>query len=66
IMPYTGDGGLEWVAEDKNIEGGFASEAQLYDLDSDPGEQTNLANRHAELVAELHAKAMRIVAETYR
>lgn len=66
IMPYAGGGGLEWVAEDKNIEGGFASEAQLYDLDSDPSEQTNLAVQQSELAAALHAEAIRIVADTYR
>jgi arylsulfatase A-like enzyme len=66
ILPWDGRGGLEWVADDKDIEGGFTSEPQLYDLDTDPGEQENLANRFPELVAELHAEAERIVADTYR
>ena len=66
IVPYDGNGNLEWVAEDKDIEGGFDSGPQLFDLDSDPGEQTNLAERHPELVDELHAETIRIVADTYR
>lgn len=66
IMPYDGGGGLEWVADDKDIEGGFVSGPQLFDLDSDPGEQANLAAQYPELVAELHAETLRIVANTYR
>jgi len=66
ILPYEGSGGLEWVADDKDIEGGFAASPQLYRLDSDPGEQVNLADRYPEVVAELHAEALRIVAGTYR
>lgn len=66
ILPFDGRGGLEWVAEDKDIEGGFVTEPQLYDLDSDPGEQVNLADQHPDLVAELHAEATRIAADTYR
>lgn len=66
IAPYEGSGGLEWVADDKDIEGGFATRPQLYDLGSDPGEQANLADRYPELVAEFHAESLRIVADTYR
>ena len=66
ILPFDGRSGLEWVAEDKAIEGGFDKEPQLYDLDRDPGEQVNLAIEHAGLAAELHAEAWRIVADTYR
>jgi arylsulfatase A-like enzyme len=66
ILPWDGRGGLEWVADDKDIEGGFSTDPQLYKLDTDPGEQVNLADRYPELVAELHAEAERIVADTYR
>jgi arylsulfatase A-like enzyme len=66
ILPFDGRGGLEWVADDKDIEGGFVTAPQLYDLDSDPGEQVNLADRYPDLVTELHAEANRIAADTYR
>ncbi len=66
IPPYDGSGGLEWVADDKDIEGGFIDQPQLYDLNTDPGEQSNLAERHPELVATLHAESLRIIADTYR
>jgi arylsulfatase A-like enzyme len=66
ILPFDGRGGLEWVADDKDIEGGFVTAPQLYDLDSDPGEQVNLADQYPDLVAELHAEANLIAADTYR
>ena len=66
ISPYEGLGGLEWVADDKNIEGGFTTGPQLYNLTSDPGEQVNLSDQYPDLVAELHAESLRIVADTYR
>lgn len=66
ILPFDGRAGLEWVADDKAIEGGFEIAPQLYDLESDIGEQVNLAARYPELTTELHAEALRIVAESYR
>ena len=39
---------------------------QLYDLNSDPGEQTNVAAEYPELVAGMQAEIDRIVADTYR
>jgi hypothetical protein len=54
------------VAVDKDIEGGFDTLPQLYDLSSDPGEQTNVAPEHPERVAEMQAEIERIVADTYR
>ena len=54
------------LAEDKDIEGGFVTAPQLYNLDSDPGERVNLADRYPELVRELDAEANRIAADTYR
>ncbi len=66
ILPFDGRGGLEWVADDKDIEGGFVMAPQLFDLDHDIGEQVNLADRYPALVEELDAEARRIVADTYR
>ena len=66
ILPFDGRDGLEWVADDKDIEGGFAMAPQLFDLNSDIGEQINVADQHPALVSELDAEAKRIVTETYR
>lgn len=66
ISPFSGEDTLGWVAEDKGIEGGFEMQPQLYDLNSDPGEQTNVAAEYPELVAGMQAEIDRIVADTYR
>lgn len=66
ILPFDGRAGLEWVADDKDIEGGFTTEPQLYNLENDPGEQTDLAEQFPDLVTELQEEAERIVADTYR
>jgi arylsulfatase A-like enzyme len=66
ILPFDGRSGLEWVADDKDIEGGFVTAPQLYDLDSDIGEQLNLADRHPDRVEQMQAEADRIVSGTYR
>ena len=66
ILPFDGRDGLEWVADDKDIEGGFVMAPQLFDLNSDIGEQINVADQHPELVSELDAEAKRIVTDTYR
>jgi len=44
------------VNTNTNIETGNAPDPQLYDLNSDPGEQENLAARHPEKVLELQAR----------
>ena len=49
----------------KNIESGFATVPQLYDLGADIGEQSNLASENPELVSELQFHLDRIVGETY-
>lgn len=66
ILPFDGRDGLEWVADDKDIEGGFVMAPQLFDLNSDIGEQINVADQHPALVSELDAEAKRIVTDTYR
>ena len=45
------------MADDKDIEGGFLTEPQLYDLGSDIGEQVNLAAQYPDRVVELEAVA---------
>lgn len=66
ILPFDGRPGLEWVADDKDIEGGFLMEHQLFDLGNDIGEQVNLADQYPDRVRELDAEAKRIVADTYQ
>lgn len=66
IAPFSGEAGLEWVADDKAIEGGFELQPQLYDLSRDLGERVNVAAEHPELVAEMQAEIERIVSNTYR
>ena len=66
ILPFDGRRGLEWVADDKDIEGGFLIEPQLFDLDGDIGEQVNLAGQYPERVNDMDNAAKRIVSDTYR
>jgi arylsulfatase A-like enzyme len=66
IAPSIRDDSLDWVAEDKGIEGGFETQPQLYDLNSDPGEQLNVAAEHLQLVAGMQAEIEWIVSDTYR
>jgi arylsulfatase A-like enzyme len=57
---------LDWVADDKGIEGGFKREAQLYNLDTDPGERTNVAAQFPEIVTAMDTELKRIVMVSYR
>lgn len=43
----------EWVATDKDIEGGFMLEPQLYNLDTDPSEQHDMAQENPDRVKEM-------------
>ncbi|MDG1997308.1 MAG: arylsulfatase [Emcibacteraceae bacterium] len=45
----------EWVAVDKDIEGGFTLEPQLYNLKVDPSEQDDLAQKNPSLVKEMQS-----------
>jgi|TARA_B110000902_G_scaffold267086_1_gene358109 arylsulfatase A len=45
----------------KNIEGGFATVPQLYDLNKDYGERNNLANQKPELVQKLQQRLKKII-----
>jgi len=44
-----------WITEIKNIEGGISDEPQLYNLENDPGEKYNLADKYPEKVVEMEA-----------
>ncbi|MGI9206141.1 MAG: sulfatase family protein [Woeseiaceae bacterium] len=66
IASFSGETTFDWVAEDKDIEGGFETFPQLYDLANDLGEQSNVAAEHPERVAEMQAEIERIVDDTYR
>ena len=56
----------EWVATDKGIEGGFIEEPQLYNLQNDIGEKTNVANAHPEIVKEMQGKIDELVMMGFR
>lgn len=45
-----------WVADDKNIEGGFVAEPQLYDLTTDISERNNVALEHPDIVKQMKNK----------
>ena len=66
IAPFSGENTFDWIAVDKDIEDGFETVPQLYDLNSDLGELTNVASEYPELVAEMQAEMERVVADTYR
>ena len=51
--PHLGSGGFTQPADHDPKEEGF--EGTLYDLEADPGEITNLYNKHPEIVTELGA-----------
>ncbi|WP_300602364.1 sulfatase-like hydrolase/transferase [Niabella sp.] len=48
---------------DVNIETGYSTADQLYDLKKDPGEQTNLADKYPQRVRELKALLKKVQAE---
>ena len=56
----------EWVATDKGIEGGFIKEPQLYNLQNDIGEKTNVANVHPEIVKEMQDKVDELAMTGFR
>ena len=58
IVPTTEDkrARAAWVADDKDIEGGFVPEAQLYDLSIDIGERNNVAQEYPEIASQMKNK----------
>lgn len=52
-----------WITEIKNIEGGISTESQLYNLENDPGEKNNLADKYPEKVKEMEALLQAIKAK---
>ncbi|MCC3861741.1 arylsulfatase [Emcibacteraceae bacterium Y4] len=57
IVPTTPDRikRAEWVATDKDIDGGFMKDPQLYNLSDDPSEQNNLASEMPDKVQQMQA-----------
>lgn len=49
----------------KNIEGGFSTSPQLYDLNKDIGERNNIAAEHPEQVTMMEQRLQQIVKEGY-
>lgn len=56
----------EWVAVDKDIEGGSSLEPQLYNLESDPSEQNNIALENPEIVSEMKSELARLRTKGFR
>ncbi|MBT5767173.1 MAG: hypothetical protein HOI58_10010, partial [Kordiimonadaceae bacterium] len=46
----------EWVKTDKNIEGGFSSNEQLYNLENDAGELRNIAAEYPSIIITMRNK----------
>jgi len=51
IAPQTNN--FDWIKERKGIEGGISDQPQLYNLIDDPGEQTNIAETHPDVLMKL-------------
>ncbi|MBK3516170.1 sulfatase family protein [Carboxylicivirga marina] len=49
-----------WIKLEKNIEAGVSTEAQLFDLSNDVGEQENIASKNKKLVKKLQKEIERI------
>jgi arylsulfatase A-like enzyme len=60
IAPMTTQKFPNWLS-DKKIEGGFSMKPQLYDVSTDEGEQTNIAESNSVLVAKFQSKIDSIV-----
>ena len=65
IMPFATDSRLDWVRDDKDIEGGFLPQRQLFDLQSDPQEKLNVAEQFPDRANAMHALVNRIVDASY-
>lgn len=53
--------GQNWIEENKNIESGLSTEAQLFDLSNDPGESRNIAGNHPETVQKMETELQRLI-----
>lgn len=60
IMPKPGAPEAIYYDAIKNIEMGVISKPQFYNLEEDPGEKNNLAQKYPETVKELHEKIIEI------
>ena len=66
IQPIAPDKALPGWLANKDIEMGFESTPQLFDLTDDTGEQTNLAENYPQLVKELEMKTQSLVKKGFR
>jgi arylsulfatase A-like enzyme len=64
ISPVASSNVASFLAH-KNIEGGFETQAQLYDLSQDIGERKNIALEHPQLIEKLHSRLQEIVESGY-
>ncbi len=56
----------EWVRTDKDIEGGFMGAPQLYNLETDPSEQDNVAKEFPKIVTEMQQKLDHLTINGFR
>jgi len=64
IVPFSGKTLPDWLP-DKGIEGGISTDPQLFNLDTDIGEQQNVAADNTDRIAEMQALVEQIVATSY-
>ncbi|MEP1448974.1 MAG: arylsulfatase [Paraglaciecola sp.] len=55
-----------WIANDKGIESGMATTAQLFNLKNDPQEQRNLFKKHPEMGRQFEKRINKIIQKTTR
>jgi arylsulfatase A len=63
ISPQGKSAPADWL-KNKKIESGLMQQPQLYDLETDPGETTNVADQHPEIVQQLQAELKKIQSTT--
>ncbi len=55
-----------WVADDKDIEGGFSLAPQLYNLNEDPSEQNNIAENHPDILLQMSEELTKLRRQGFR
>jgi hypothetical protein len=56
----------QWVKSDKDIEGGFSLEEQLYNLEDDASEMRNIAKENPEITQKMRKKIQELRHKGFR